>query len=487
LSSLEYQTSCELLAALERRDVSSRELLDHFLDRVTKHNESVNAVVTLDPGAARSAADEADRARSRGDVLGPLHGLPMTVKDTFETAGLTTTAGVPALAEHVPEQDALAVARLRAAGAVIFGKTNTPTWAGDWQTDNPIFGLTCNPWQLDRAAGGSSGGSAAALAAGLTPLEMGSDIGGSIRVPSHWCGVFGHKGSHGLVPQRGHLPGPPGTLSDADLNVIGPMARSVEDLELAFGVLAGPSPEQARGWRLDLPAARRSELSDYRVGVWIDEPACAIDGEMRALLEAAVSALEVEGVRVDRTSRPAIDFLEAVHTYLELLLPLNGRTMSDAEFSLVQETPGKLPREASDLDRLALASMASPYRTWWQASERREHMRARWADFFREVDVLLCPVILSAAIPHDTDSSQLARVVEVDGIARPYLEQIFWPGLISMALLPSTVVPVGRTASGLPVGVQVVSDYLEDRTTLDFGARLARLLGTAEFEPPPGF
>jgi amidase len=483
---LEFRTATALLAALERLEVSSCELLDHFLDRVTKHNECVNAVVTIDPAGARRAAEEADRARARGESLGPLHGLPMTVKDTFETAGLRTTAGVPSLCEHVPERDALAVARLRAAGAVLFGKTNTPTWAGDWQTDNPIFGLTCNPWDESRAAGGSSGGSAAALAAGLTPLEMGSDIGGSIRVPSHWCGVFGHKGSHGLVPQRGHLPGMPGDLVEADLNCVGPMARSVEDLELAFGVLAGPTPENARGWRLALPPPRRERFEDYRVAAWLDEPAARVESEMRGVLEAAVEQL-ARSVRVDAAARPDVCFRDAVDTYLELLIPLNCRTMSDAEFELARRAPAELDARASDVDRLALASLSVSYRNWHQACERRERMRARWADFFRGFDVLLCPVILSAAIPHDTDTPQLERTLTLDGVSRPYIEQIFWPGLITMALLPSTVIPVGRTAAGLPVGIQVVSGYLEDRTTLDFAGQLAEQLGTACFEPPPGF
>ncbi len=487
MSRLEFRNAIELLGALGRRELSSRELVDHFLDRVAKHNEVVNAVVTLDPESARRQAVRADEARARGESLGLLHGLPMTVKDTFETEGLRTTAGVPALAEHVPDQDAIAVARLRAAGAIVFGKTNTPTWAGDWQTDNPIFGLTRNPWDLDRAPGGSSGGSAAALAAGLTPLELGSDIGGSIRVPAHWCGVFGHKGSHGLVPQRGHLPGPPGTLSEADLNVIGPLARSVPDLELAFDVLAGPASAQARGWRLELPPPRWPSLAEHRVAVWLDEPACEIDHEMRGLLEGAADALAGSGVTVDRRARPDIDFLAAVHTYLQLLLPLNGRTMSDAEFEFVRSGEDVDSGDDSALARLTRASMALPYRSWWQASERREHMRARWAEFFRSFDVLLCPVILSPAIPHDTESSQLDRTVSVNGRERSYLEQIYWPGLVTMALLPSTVIPVGRTAAGLPVGIQIVSDYLEDRTTLRFARHLSELLGTATFEPPPGF
>ena len=216
-------------------------------------------MVTLDAERARAAADAADRALAAGEAKGALLGLPMTVKDTFETAGLRTTCGVPELSQHVPAADAVAVARLRAAGAVVFGKTNTPTWAGDWQTTNPIYGTTNNPWDRTRTPGGSSGGSAAAVAAGFTSLELGSDIGGSIRVPAHCCGVFGHKPSHGLVPQRGHLPGAPGTLTERDLNTIGPLARCVDDLELALDVVAGALPELAHAVTLRLPPRARDE------------------------------------------------------------------------------------------------------------------------------------------------------------------------------------------------------------------------------------
>src|SRR5690242_14116590 len=182
----------KLADALRRRELSSRELLDHYLDRIERLNPGLNAVVTLDPVGARRAADAADAALARGDAVGPLHGLPMTIKDTYETAGLRTTCGLEAW-DRVPERDAEAVRRLRNAGAVIFGKTNTPAFTADWQTYNPIFGTTNNPWDTTRSSGGSSGGSAAALAAGLTPLELGSDIAGSIRLPSNWCGTCGHK------------------------------------------------------------------------------------------------------------------------------------------------------------------------------------------------------------------------------------------------------------------------------------------------------
>ena len=254
MSDIALQPAHALAESIRRRDVSSRELLEHYLARVERLNAPLNAVVTLDPDGARLAADAADAATARGEDGGPLHGVPMTIKDTYQTAGIRTTCGLAAW-DHVPDHDAEAVRRLRDAGAVIFGKTNTPTLAGDWQTYNPIFGTSNNPWDTARTAGGSSGGAAAAVATGMTALELGSDIGGSIRLPSNWCGVCGHKPTWGVVPQHGHLPPAPGTLSSTDLAVIGPLARNVDDLELALGVLAGPAGHAAVGWRLELPRA----------------------------------------------------------------------------------------------------------------------------------------------------------------------------------------------------------------------------------------
>ena len=484
MTSSAFQSATELLAALRQRKLGSRELLEDALARVERWNPAVNAVVTLDVERARAAADAADRALAAGDATGPLHGLPMTVKDSYETAGLRTTCGVPELAGHVPAHDAIAVARLRAAGAVIFGKTNTPTWAGDWQTTNPLFGTTKNPWDRTRTPGGSSGGSAAALAAGLTPLELGSDIGGSIRVPSHCCGVFGHKPSHGLVPERGHIPGPPGTLAEYDLNCVGPLARSSQDLALALDVLAGPLPELAHAVSLRLPPARAERLGAFRVGAWLDEAACPVDQEMRGVLERAVDALERAGAKVERKARPEVDFRAAVEAYVALLIPQLSLTLPDAVYETLAAAGAAIPADTPGPLASAARAYALRQREWLRVHEERERMRARWAAFFRDFDVLLCPVMLTPAFPLDA-SEFSSRTLAVNGEARPYMENVQWPGLITMALLPSTVIPVGRTAGGLPVGVQIVGPYLEDRTPLAFAAAAERELGG--FVPPPGF
>jgi len=478
-----FRPAVALAKALRAGELGSRELLEQYISRVERLNPKVNAVVAVDLERARRRADEADAARKRGSLLGPLHGLPMTIKDSLETEGLCTTCGVPELAKHVPSRDATAVARLRAAGAVVFGKTNAPTWAMDVQTYNPVYGTTNNPWDTTRSPGGSSGGAAAAVAAGLTALEMGSDIGGSIRNPSHYCGVYGHKPSYGIVPGRGHLPPPPGTLADTDIGVVGPIARSAEDLALALEVVAGPDEDQAVGWRLALPPPRRGALRDYRVAVWLDDPACPVDDAVRGRLEAVVEALVKAGVRVEE-ARP-VDFAEAYRDYLRLLLPVTTAGAPDAVIAALAEHATQLAPDADDMQARVARFATQRHRDWLAANEKRQHHRARWAAFFRDHDVLLCPASPVTAIEHDHEGDVFTRTMQVNGMTRPYADQVAWAGVIGMAYLPATVAPAGRSPAGLPVGVQIVGPYLEDRTTLDFARRLAEVAGG--FEAPPGW
>ena len=478
-----FRPAVALAKALRAGELGSRELLEQYISRVERLDARINAVVARDFERARRRADEADAARKRGTLLGPLHGLPMTIKDSLETEGLCTTCGVPDLAKHVPARDATPVARLRAAGAVVFGKTNAPTWAMDVQTYNPVYGTTNNPWDTTRSPGGSSGGAAAAVAAGLTALEMGSDIGGSIRNPAHYCGVYGHKPSWGIVPDRGHLPPPPGTLASTDIGVVGPIARSAEDLALALEVVAGPDEDQAVGWRLALPPPRRGALRDYRVAAWLDDPACPVDDAVRGRLEAVVEALAKAGVRVER-ARP-VDFAEAFRDYLRLLLPVTMAGAPDAVIAALAEHATQLAPDADDMQARLARFATQRHRDWLAANEKRQHWRARWAEFFRDHDVLLCPSSPVTAIEHDHEGDVFTRTMQVNGQTRPYADQVGWAGVIGMAYLPATVAPAGRSPAGLPVGVQIVGPYLEDRTTLDFARRLAEVAGG--FEAPPGW
>ena len=320
MSDLALRPAHALAAALRRRDVSSRELLEHYLARVERLNSPLNAVVTVDADSALKAADAADAAIARGDDVGPLHGVPMTVKDTYLTAGMRTTCGLPAW-DHVPDHDAEAVRRLRAAGAVIFGKTNTPTLAGDWQTYNSIFGASNNPWDTTRTTGGSSGGAAAAVATGMTALELGSDIGGSIRFPSNWCGVCGHKTTWGIVSQAGHLPPAPGTLASTDLTVVGPLARDVTDLELALGVIAGaggPRSRRVAAGDFRRRARRRWVICGWRCGSTIRR--IRSTPRWATCSQSAAGALRAGGAQmVD--ARPAVVLPDVVRLYQQFLYP----------------------------------------------------------------------------------------------------------------------------------------------------------------------
>lgn len=481
MDELAFRTATELVAALRRKEVSSRELLDHYLARVERVNPRLNAVVTLDVERARKRAAAADEALARGELWGPLHGLPMTIKDTFETAGLRTTAGFSPLADHVPTVDAVAVARLIGAGAVVFGKTNVPMLAGDWQTYNAIFGTTNNVWDVTRAPGGSSGGSATVVAAGLAGLELGSDIGGSIRVPSHWSGVYGHKPTHGIVPQRGHIPPQPGALTESDLDVIGPIARGPADLELALSVLAGPLPDRAVGWRLALPPPRRGRLRDFRVAAWLDDPAFPVDAQVHARLADAVRALRAAGVTVDEAARPGFGLAEVVEDYTKLLYPILVAGYPRDTFDALVEL-AKQPDEGFG-SRLARAGTIR-HRDWLASHETRERVRARLAEFFTRYDVLLLPVNQVPAIPHDPSEPMMDRRVRVNGRERNYFDMLAWISIATFTYHPATAAPIGRTDAGLPVGLQIVGPYLEDRTPLEFARQLADVVGG--YVRPPG-
>ena len=485
MTDLAFESASTLAAAIRSKRIGSRELLALYLQRVERFNPALNAIVTLDAERAFTRADAADAALARGESWGALHGVPITIKDSFETAGLRTTSGAPELATHVPANNATAVQRLVDAGAVVFGKTNLPTFAMDMQSFNPVFGCTNNPWDTTRTPGRSSGGAAAALAAGLTGLELGSDIGGSIRTPAHFCGIYGHKPSFGIVPMQGHIPGPPGLLSETDIGVGGPMARDASDLALALDLLAGPTGERATAWHLKLPAPRHESLRGFRVAAWLDDPACAVDREVLARHQRLVQVLREAGAVVNEQARPAFGFDEARELYLQLLYAATSPGLPREQWLGLAQAADQVPSAADDAKSRFARSATLRHRDWLVAHERREHMRAAWARFFKDHDVLLCPPTPSAAIAHDASEPMAKRVFQVNGSARPYTDQLAWAGLIGMALLPSTVAPAGRTGAGLPVGVQIVGPYLEDRTTIRFAQLLAEAAGG--FERPPGY
>ncbi len=471
MNDLHWWPATRVAAAVRNGEVSATEVLEHLVARIEELDGPVHAVVRWDLDRARAAALVADQAVVDGDELGPLHGVPMTIKDSFQTSGCVTTSGSPELADHVPTEDAWPVARLRAAGAIPFAKTNLPIFAGDIQSYNDVYGTTNNPHDVTRTPGGSSGGSAAALAMGFTSIELGSDIGGSIRVPAHYSGVMGHKPSYGIVPAHGQIPGMPGTLSQADLAVTGPMARHVDDLEVELDVLVGPDRWNEPAWRLELPPARHRELSELRVAAWLDDGHCPVDASTRWVLDELVAKLEAAGGHVDTDARPGFTLQKADTVFENLLFAaLSGGSSRDAIEHMAHAEP------STPFGRMAVAT-AARHRAWLADNERRLQIRERWREFFERFDVILMPVQPRNAIPHDHSQPQWDRSVAIDGVDRPYLDLFGWTGPAGVGALPATVVPAGTAGDGLPIGVQIVGPYLHDHTTLQMARIVAELCG----------
>lgn len=485
MNDIALRSATELSGMLHGRKISSVELLRHYLARVERLNPALNAIVYMDADAAMARAKEADLALAAGNSWGPLHGLPMTIKDSFEVEGMLTTSGAPELRNHRSPYNAVSVQRLLDAGAVIFGRTNVPLYTGDLQSYNAVYGTTNNPWNAAHTPGGSSGGSAAAIAAGLSALELGSDIGGSIRIPSGFCGVYGHKPSWGLIPGRGHIPGPPGSMSESDINVCGPIARAPEDLELSLNILAGPDPMMGLARPAGLPSAISKPLRGLRIAAWIDDPVCPVDRSVGDNLQALLDSLAKAGAVINDKARPEIDPRRAFATFVRLLMAVMATGFPDHVMARFLEDAKQLDGKDTGFAANSVIGATMNHRQWLSANEARNHMRARWMEFFRNHDVLLCPITPTAAIPHDQSPNQNARQIVVNGKPFPYMEQIFWAGLIGMALLPSTAAPIGQMPSGLPVGVQVVGPYYGDLTTIRVAGLLREVMGG--YVAPPGY
>jgi amidase len=475
-----FATAGEALAALRARRISAVELTRLALTRIERYNPKLNAIVNVLTESALARAKEADVAASRGRSLGGLHGLPVTVKDTFEIAGVRTTAGFEPLKSHVPKNDAAAVTRLRQAGAVILGNTNVPPLAGDWQSDNPIYGRTNSPIDLERTPGGSSGGSAAAVAAGLGYLSIGSDIGGSIRVPASWTGTYGHKPTLNLVPLRGHIPPMPGSVTPPpSLPVGGPMTRSAEDLLLGLKALGGPVGEDAVAYRWTLPPARRRLLKEFRVGCVLDHPACRVTSEVREVLERAVAAIRGAGATVTDGWPPGVDPHRQFRTYEYLVsVAAFGGNLDESK---IEETRRIAATSDSSLDAVIARAQTDPWKRIMARDEERMLARAAWQSWFHSHDVFLMPVVFTPAPRH----MQPMTPLPTSQGPRPYLDLLWWIGFATLTGCPATSAPVGRTAEGLPVGLQIMGPFLEDATPIAFAARLAELVGG--FEPPKGY
>lgn len=483
MDELAFSDATTLAKKITGKQISAVELLDHYLARVDKYNPEINAVICQQREKARDRAIKADEALARGENWGPLHGVPMTVKESYDVAGLPSTHGDPALADNIATNDAVACTRLQQAGAIIFGKTNVPLNLADLQSFNDIYGTTNNPHDLSRGPGGSSGGSAAAMAAGLSGLEMGSDIGGSIRNPAHYCGVFGLKPTWNILPMRGHAR--PGILTPSDISAIGPLARSADDLDLVLDIVGGADDLHTPGWTLDLPAPHHKKLGDYRVAVWLDDENAPVDQAMIRRVEQVAEVARDAGATVDFEARPNFSALESHLIYEKLLHAAMSARQPKALFEKMWEKRQHLPETDQSTVARVTRNSALLHREWYEANERRTHLRWAWHAFFADYDVLLTPMCTTAAFAHDHNPKLSERLVSVNNEQRPYMEQVFWAGLTGVSYLPSTVLPTGPDEAGLPIGVQIAAGEMRDRTTIEFARLVHNEIGG--FVPAPNY
>jgi amidase len=434
--------------ALADRQVSAADLCEAVIARIEALDGPLNAVVVRDFDRARHQAADADTALARGERR-PLLGVPMTVKEAFNVAGLPTTWGLPPFRDFVPQQDAVAVQRLKAAGAVILGKTNVPSALADWQCANPVYGRTVHPLDPKRTPGGSSGGAAVAIATGMVALELGTDLMGSLRIPAGFCGVYAHKPSHGLLPTRGFaFPGTEETPAGLP-SVIGPIGHCADDLSLALDVLAGPDAANVAEGRFALPAPRHADAKDWRVLVVTAHPQAAVAADVRAAVERAGHRLANAGAVVACESDLLPDLAEVSDTYNQIVQTVLAHA----------EPGGQSP--------LSL-------RAWFDLLAARTRIRAQLRALFAQFDAVLCPVFGCAAFEQVTEPDWDKRTLTIDGRPTPYGAQGAWVGLASLGGLPATVAPAGFTADDLPLGVQIVGPYFEDRSTIALAHLLAK-------------
>jgi len=483
-SEWDFASASGLAEALRSRRVSASEHLEHTIRRIEALDGSVNAIVVRDFDRARIAAKEADTAIARGERKSLL-GVPITLKEAFNVAGLTTTWGDPEMKDFIPKEDALVVSRLKQAGAVVIGKTNIPQGLRDFQSYNTIYGVTKNPWNLDLTPGGSSGGSAASLACGFESLSIGSDIGGSVRAPAHYCGICAHKPSLGLVPLRGYGPPPsPPIPGRGDLAVAGPMARHVADLALALDAIAGPDElYEGVGYRVALPIARYERLQDFRVFVVDTHPLVPAGTAVRSAIMHLADKLEHLGTKVERNNSPLPNLDESARLYMGLLNAAKSPRFTPEEYAEAKRVVGAALANDRSLQIERARGMLMSHREWLTADGARRRLQEQWQAFFRTWDVVIYPAAAVPAFPHDYSEPIEARHLHIDGVQYPYYDASFvWADPASTCGLPATVVPVDRSPTGLPIGVQIIGAYLEDRTTLGFAALIEREFGG--FVPP---
>jgi len=458
-------------------------VLEHFLARVEKYNPSINAIIWMDAEKARRRARQADAALTKGESWGPLHGVPMTVKESFTAAGSPTTWGSPEFKNNVTETSALAIERLERAGVIVFGKTNVPLMLADFQSYNAIYGTSNNPWDVTRTPGGSSGGAAAGLAAGLTGIEAGSDIGGSIRNPAHYCGVFGLKPTWNVISPKGQSL--PGASAYADIAVIGPLTRGAEDLNVALDAMAGPDEIDEVAWKLELPPCPAQSLKDLRVAVKLRGSRSETDAQYADKLQALVDQLAKRGAKVKETE-PRLDTHRLHEIFVLLMRAATSARTPETDISRWRKTLGELGADKEPNLDLMVRGNTLLHQEWLKLNNERHFLRRTFAAFFKDWNILLCPAAACAAWPHNHEhgNDRWRRKIAINYKQVPVTDQSFWTGYSGVVYLPSTVGPAGLTSSGLPVGYQAIAASGRDKTATAFGRFVEEICG---FVPPPGY
>lgn len=475
-----FSSALDAAASIANRRISSVDLTTQVFERIDRYQPKLNAFVYLMRDEAMAAARLSDARVAKKEKLPPLNGVPVVVKESFAIEGRPCTWGIPALKNTRAPRNSTAVQRLIDAGAVVLGATNVPLNLSDGQSYNDIYGTTNNPWDVSRTPGGSSGGTAAALAAGLGFLGLGSDIGGSIRSPAHCCGIYGHKPTLDVVSELGHAPGGGGLPGfSTNLAAAGPLARTAEDLEAAMRILGGPDSPHSIAYTWRMPAPRHRSIGDFRIGYILEDPAMHVSSEVKPLLEAAVRALEKAGAKLKPGWPQGFAFADFLSIYFQMLsafiygsTPPSERDRYRAEFG-------------SDRNDPFAQGLTLSFPEWHDRNVRRLVFRAAWQQYFKDVDAFVLPALPVPAFPHD-HTPQAKRVLHTPEGPLPYL-----PGLLtymSLGILtgcPATVAPAGKTKTGLPVGVQIMGPFLEDATPIQLAALLSREIGGVT--PPPGY
>ena len=477
-----FSSAAELAAAVRARRVSARELIELHLARIARHNPSLNAICTLDEAGARRRAQDADAALARGDLWGLLHGVPMTIKDALETAGLRTTGGHPPLKDYVPAHDAPAVARLRHAGAILLGKTNVPPLSADYRADNPIFGRTNNPWNVERTPGGSTGGGAAAVAAGLCAFDVGSDLAGSVRTPAHFCGLFALKPTERRVPNTGHIPEPPGVpRAVRHMNVLGPLARSVEDLALITRTICGPHHAEPDVLPVPWTEPPARPLKAHRLAWSADFGGVPVTRETRAAIQKLADALANAGCRVEERDPDGFSYDEAWEAWGEIAIAERAATGAERSRERVAALNSTLG-EGWAVARGSAKGVRATIGDYMAALTRRDALIATLARFFVEWDALICPVTVSPAIGH----VPFGTPIDVDSHKVPYfIAGTAYTCPFNLTGNPSVVLPLTRSRDGLPIGVQLVGKRWAEPALLSLAVKVALITGP--FTPPPGY